>query len=73
MAGLCNKDRDFWDGLKEWDVIVLSETWIKSDGWNRWREKLPRGFIWARQGVKKEGGNSNGEKKGHTGGGLVEK
>lgn len=56
MAGLCNKDRDFWEGLKEWDVIVLSKTWIEGDGWNRWREKLPRGLIWGRHGAKKEGG-----------------
>jgi len=25
MAGLKDKDDDFWEGLKEWDVIVLIE------------------------------------------------
>lgn len=28
VAGLENKDREFWESLKEWDVIFLSETWI---------------------------------------------
>jgi len=23
VAGLGNKDREFWKGLKEWDVIVM--------------------------------------------------
>lgn len=27
VAGLRNKDRDFWKGLTDWDVIVLIETW----------------------------------------------
>lgn len=26
VAGLRNKDRDFWKGLIDWDVIVLMET-----------------------------------------------
>jgi len=25
VAGLGNKDREFWKGLKEWDVVVLEE------------------------------------------------
>lgn len=28
VASLENKDREFWEGLKEWDVIFLIETWI---------------------------------------------
>lgn len=28
VTGLGNKDRDFWKGLEEWDVIFLCETWI---------------------------------------------
>lgn len=26
VAGLRNKDRDFWKRLENWDIIVLSET-----------------------------------------------
>lgn len=34
VAGLRNKDRDFWKELKKWDVIVLSEMggWMRKDG-----------------------------------------
>lgn len=24
VAGLGNKDREFWEGIKEWDVIILA-------------------------------------------------
>lgn len=26
VAGLGNKDKEFWKGLKEWDVMVLIKT-----------------------------------------------
>lgn len=26
VAGLKNKDRKFWEGLKDWDVLILNET-----------------------------------------------
>lgn len=35
VAGLRNKDRDFWKGLEYWDVIVLSETWVDEIRWER--------------------------------------
>lgn len=50
VAELSNKDRDLWEGLKEWNVIVLSETWIEDKGWNRWRERLPKRLIYIRSG-----------------------
>lgn len=28
VAGLKNKDRNFWEAIKEWDVVVISETWV---------------------------------------------
>lgn len=46
MAGLGNKDKDFWKGLKEWDIMVLIETWMDEKGWKVWKEKLPRGYRW---------------------------
>lgn len=30
VARLGNKD--FWEGLKDWDVIVMSETWTEKGG-----------------------------------------
>lgn len=28
VVGLMNKDKEFWRMLKEWQVIVLLETWV---------------------------------------------
>lgn len=28
VAGLKNKDKDFWKGLEKWDIIILLETWL---------------------------------------------
>lgn len=30
--------------MREWDVLVLSETWINEKGWVKVREKLLRGY-----------------------------
>jgi len=44
VAGLRNKDVEFWKGLKNWDVIVFSETWVEEKSWDKVRKFLPRGF-----------------------------
>jgi len=46
VAGLRNKDTDFWEKLREWKVIVLVETWVERKGWERIRRKLPKEYIW---------------------------
>ena len=46
MAGLKNKDKEFWTKIKEWDVMVLMETWLDENGWNKIRNKLPEGYNW---------------------------
>ncbi|RLU25640.1 hypothetical protein DMN91_001797 [Ooceraea biroi] len=43
-VGLGNKDREFWRGLENWDVTILSETWIDRKGWERIRGLLPKGY-----------------------------
>lgn len=59
VAGLRNKDEDFWKGLIGWDVVVMMETWVEEKGWERVKGKLPRDFIWrcsSREGrIGKEG------------------
>jgi len=32
VAGVGNKDREFWKGIVEWDVVVLLETWLEKKG-----------------------------------------
>lgn len=54
VAGLGNKDKEFWKRLKEWDVMVLMETWVKEKGWNKIRRKL-EGYKWGMQGTTRKG------------------
>jgi len=65
VAGLSNKDKDFWRGIKEWDVVTLSETWVDEKGWDRVRGKLPRGYEWGVQFAKRR------SKKGRAIGGML--
>lgn len=39
---------------RDWDVMVLMETWVKEKGWRRIRRNLPEGFVWGREVYKKE-------------------
>lgn len=48
VAKLRNKDGEVWNGLRDWDVVTLTETWIEEKEWSRIKERLPRG-IYKRQ------------------------
>lgn len=65
IAGLRNKDRDFWKGLEKWNVIVLSETWVDEKGWERIKNNLPKGYKWGKQLAKRRG------RKGRAVGGMA--
>lgn len=65
VVGLGNKDKEFWKGLKEWDVMVLIETWVEEKGWNKIRRKLSEGYKWGMQGATKKG------KRGRVVGGIL--
>lgn len=32
VAGLVNKDKEFWNELRDWNVITLTETWVEKKG-----------------------------------------
>lgn len=65
VAGLKNKDDDFWKGLEKWDVMVLLETWAENKDWGGLRNKFPRSHEWSIQGASKT------HKKGRAKGGMV--
>lgn len=44
VAGLKNKDSVFWRRLSDWEMIILSETWLDNKGWDRIREYLPKDY-----------------------------
>jgi len=63
VAGLTNKDEEFWKRLGGWDVMVLMETWVERKGWERVKNKLPKGYRWGVQWATRSGrrGRAKGE------------
>lgn len=35
VAGIKNEDREFWEGLREWDILIFCETWLDRKRWER--------------------------------------
>lgn len=65
IAGMRNKDKGFWDRIREWDVITLMETWVDEKGWRKVKNWLPKGFKWGVQFASKK------NKKGRAMGGMI--
>ena len=65
VAGLERKDKDFMRTLEQWEVVVMIEMWLDTKGQKRVRRRLPKGYRWNLQNVKRR------NKKGRTIGGLV--
>lgn len=68
VVRMSNKNRDFWIGLGEWDVITLTEMWVDGKRWKKVRKKLSEGYEWGVQYAKKKNrkrrakrGNNNGD------------
>lgn len=70
VAGLANKNKEFWKGLKNWNVIVLSETWVEKKVEKKLRKSYWEGLCKdgkrPPKSIQKEGrrGNINRNKKG---------
>lgn len=46
MTGLGNKGRNFWKEVKEWDIIIISQTWVEERGWKKIRNMVSKGYRW---------------------------
>ncbi|XP_043288460.1 golgin subfamily A member 6-like protein 22 [Venturia canescens] len=64
------RDEEFWEGIKRWDVVVMSETWATEEGWGAIREGWKKGFRWVIQGAKR--GKGRGRAKGGMAFGVKE-
>lgn len=62
MAEIGNKDKEFWECLREWDVIILVETWTDEKRWNRARESLCVGGTQSNKKNKRKGNGWNDNK-----------
>lgn len=55
VTGERGKGQDFWERIKEWDVVGLVETWLEEKDWESFKRKIPAEFDWEIQGARKEG------------------
>ncbi|KYN08220.1 hypothetical protein ALC62_00795 [Cyphomyrmex costatus] len=62
---MTGKDEEFWEGLKEWDIIGLVETWVEQKSWSKIRGKLPKEFMWKCQTARRK------NRKGRAIGGII--
>ena len=65
VAGLTNKDRDFWKYICNLDFVSLSETWVEGKDIKWLEQKLPNNFEWEIIPGKRE------HKKGRAKGGFL--
>lgn len=64
VAGIGNKDKEFWRHIRTYDFISLSETWMEKKGWEKIKGRLSDTHKWAcSYAIKKS-------KKGRARGGL---
>lgn len=60
-----NKDKGFWRGLENWDVVILIETWVEKKDWEKIRDKLSGEYEWELQDAKRI------SKRGRAIGGMI--
>lgn len=65
VAGIRNKDTEFWEFLKQYDVIGLTETWIEEKDWNAMKNRLPLEWSWEHIPAERV------ERKGRAKGGIM--
>lgn len=46
VAGLFNKDKEFWRYIRKFYFISMSETWIDVKGWEYIKDRLPDSHEW---------------------------
>lgn len=59
------KDADFWNFVKQYDVIGLTETWVEEKNWEKLEKRLPKEYKWKCRPAKRE------KKRGRASGGII--
>lgn len=65
VAGLKNKNTEFFEYLEEFDFVGLIETWVDEGQWNELRNKMPESFDWKFTPAKRE------SMRGRASGGII--
>lgn len=53
VAEVESKDKEFWQIIREWKVIVMIETWMEEKGWERMKKSLLKEYKWRAQMAKR--------------------
>ncbi|XP_011688932.1 PREDICTED: uncharacterized protein LOC105450681 [Wasmannia auropunctata] len=69
VSGLTNKNENFWNEIKKWDIVIMSETWLitNENGEDKCNINLPPGYTWKKQPATKK----PNQKKGRGRGGML--
>ena len=62
VAGLGNKDPEFWNAIVNYDFVGLVETWVEEKNFGKWKNILPKHYRWKWRPATKE--NIKGRAKG---------
>lgn len=46
VAGIGDKDEDFWKYVQKFDIVNLTETWAELKNWKKTEKWLPKEFRW---------------------------
>ncbi|XP_018393041.1 PREDICTED: uncharacterized protein LOC108772084, partial [Cyphomyrmex costatus] len=65
VAGLKNKETDFWEFLGNFEIIGLLETWIDEKEWGKLKEKMPKEWRWKCQPADRD------KRRGRAKGGII--
>lgn len=51
--------------MKDWEVIIMMETWLDEKGWEKMKGRLPRNYKWGVQYAERK------NRKGKAMGGII--
>lgn len=44
VAGLQNKDREFWKRIEKWDIVICMEKRVDRKKWAKIKDRLPKSY-----------------------------
>jgi hypothetical protein len=65
VAGLRKRGDEFWDYVRQFEVVGLVETWVEGQSWEKVEKTLPKEYKWEGQWAKRE------RKRGRAAGGII--
>jgi hypothetical protein len=54
VAGLSRKGEEFWEYIRNFEIVGLMETWVEERSWKKIEKTLQKDFKWKSQWAKRE-------------------